>query len=128
MATNNSSKQLLMIFADSDAEANRARVFELFCQIAIAHSVELGWNHFCLDDIKIYEDGSIMFARKPVCNLSDALRRANYKDFAGLVLCLATGRHRAGRNLIRAGRKVKDPVLREIILTLGGQDEPGLER
>ena len=55
--------------------------------------------------------------------LDDDVRARNHRDYAGVVYCVATGRKSAESMQWDAERTVRQPVLREIVLTLCGRND-----
>lgn len=114
-------KELLKSFRHlPEPEQNRI-LTAVFMPIAEAHSRGKAYATFSWRDCRLL-DGNLIVDVAVSEPLDDDSRTRNYKDYAALIYCLATGSSSAESMNWDAGRTIKSAVLREIVLTLCGRN------
>lgn len=114
-------KELLKYFRTLPEYQQTKILVDAYKQIAVLHQGgkaygSFTWRDCCLesDELKISADVDSYFNE-------EAFRR-NLLDYAGIIYCLTTGRTSAESMSWDAGHKIQSAVLREIVLTICGQD------
>lgn len=123
-------KQLKQIASLPEAELT-AKLVELAQEILRIHDSGHGLSPFDWRNLQLSSDGSLSLTDVAETELTDEIRLNNLHDYAGIVYCAATGQKSAESMAWDAGRKIKQPVLREIVLTICGRNssiEPLVEK
>lgn len=107
-----------------DEEQNRLVIEMYQTSILKVHRSLKIVDDFSWRDVTEEEDGHLTLQVKDSVRVYDSEgRQSNLTDFAGVIYSLATGSKTAESMAWDAGRKIKSPVLREIVLTLCGRNE-----
>ena len=117
--------KLLNRFRRLPEEEQNRRVIEMYqTSILKAHRSLKVVDDFSWRDVTEEEDGRLTLHVKDSARVYNSeYRLSNLTDFAGVIYSLATGSKTAESMAWDAGRKIKSPVLREIVLTLCGRNE-----
>lgn len=100
-----------------------AILVDIFGQIARKHSTGTGLGEFTWKNVEVAPNGRLFINWCGEKELDDDVRARNHRDYAGVVYCVATGRKSAESMQWDAERTVRQPVLREIVLTLCGRND-----
>lgn len=100
-----------------------AILVDMFGQIARKHSTGTGLGEFTWKNVEVAPNGRLFINWCGEKELDDDVRARNHRDYAGVVYCVATGRKSAESMQWDAERTVRQPVLREIVLTLCGRND-----
>lgn len=93
----------------------------LFRSMDDVHRKQLCFGGFEWSDIYL-ENDMLQIEKAPVERLSDQGLQDDYSAYAQTVYCLSTGKKSAESMHWDAGKTIKAPVLREIVLTLCGRN------
>lgn len=99
-----------------------ARLIDLFGVVLQSHDYGKGLSAFDWQDLNMSEDGKLYLSGIEVCELDEEVRERNYKNYAEIIYCVSTKQKSAESMSWDAGRKIRQPVLREIVLTLCGRN------
>lgn len=115
------SKQLRQLSTLSEADLTE-RLIALAQRILLCHDNGMGLLAFEWHDLIVDPEGSLILENVAETKLTDDVRQRNFHDYAGVVYCVVTGQTSAESMAWDAGRKIKQPVLREIVLTFCGRN------
>lgn len=114
-------KQLKQLYALSVTELT-AKLVGLAQEILRCHDTGMGLDNFDWEDVTIVPDGSLRLENVAEEKLTSEIAQRNLIDYAAIVYCVSTGQKSAEAMTWDAGRKIKQPVLREIVLTICGRN------
>lgn len=95
-----------------------AKLVALFQDIAAYHDAGKGMSHFDWNNLYADGSGALHLSGIDETELTDDVRERNLRDYAGIIYCVSTQRKSSESMSWDAGAKIKQPVLREIVLTL----------
>lgn len=99
-----------------------AKLVGLYGFIADCHGEGKGIEPFDWSDLAVTDTGALYLEDVAVAALTDEVRERNLWDYAAVVYCVSTRQKSAEAMTWDAGRKISQPVLREIVLTLCGRN------
>lgn len=108
-----------------------ARLVALFSQIRRCHDAGNELDRFDWRDVNVAQDGSLSLDNINQSPVTDDGRTADYHNYAAVIYCITTKQKSAEAMSWDADRKIKQPVLREIVLTFCGRNtsvEPLLQK
>ncbi|MDE6324491.1 MAG: hypothetical protein K2L46_00705 [Paramuribaculum sp.] len=114
-------KQIKELAALPDNELT-ARLIDLFGIVLQSHDSGKGLSAFDWHDLNMSDDGKLYLSGIEECGLDEDVRDRNYNDYAAIIYCASTKQKSAEPMSWDAGRKIRQPVLREIVLTLCGRN------
>ena len=97
-----------------------AKLIALFGDIQERHNRNKGLMPFGWRDLEAKEDGSFYLANLTETDLDEDVRSRNYSDYAGIIYCICARKKSPESMSWDGGRKIKQAVLREIVLTICG--------
>lgn len=110
-------KQIKELSALSDEELT-AKLVGLFRDVAAYHDAGKGMSHFDWNNLYADGSGALHLSGIDEIELTDDVLERNLRDYAGIIYCVSTQRKSSEAMSWDAGTKIKQPVLREIVLTL----------
>lgn len=116
-------KDELKTFMRDGEPKKTGQIVALYQDVARLHDRGEGAAHFSWREVERDEEGRLRLNLRAEGNLTKDLRDRNLHDFAEVVYCLATGNASAESMAWDGGRKINEPVLREIVLTLTGRNQ-----
>jgi len=99
------------------------KLVALFGIVTRYHDAGGGLSPFDWRNLQISEDGGLMLNDIVAGPLSEEVRLRNYNDYAAIIYCVCTQQKSAESMSWDAGRRIKQPVLREIVLTICGRND-----
>lgn len=99
-----------------------AKLVALFGDIQERHDRHKGLKPFGWRDLEAKEDGSFCLANLTETDLDEDVRSRNYSDYAGIIYCICARKKSPESMSWDGGRKIKQTVLREIVLTICGRN------
>lgn len=96
---------------------------ELFHEMTHLHDAGQGYDHIDWRNLSMSPNGELKLDDVTFLPVSDELRLRNYHDYAAIIYCVCTRQRSAESMSWDAGRKIKQPVLREIVLTICGRND-----
>lgn len=100
-----------------------AKLIALFSVILNYHDRGKGVSPFSWRDLEAKEDGTLYLDNLTETDLTEDTRLRNYTDYAGIIYCVCANKKSAESMSWDGGRKIRYPVLREIVLTIGGRND-----
>lgn len=100
-----------------------AKLIALFSVILEYHDRGKGVSPFSWRDLAAKEDGTLYLDNLTETDLTEDTRLRNYTDYAGIIYCVCANKKSAESMSWDGGRKIRYPVLREIVLTIGGRND-----
>ncbi len=100
-----------------------AKLIALFGIITMHHDHGKGLAPFSWQNLVSEKDGSLCLINLTETNLTEDVRLRNYSDYAGIIYCICAKKKSAESMSWDGGRKIKQPVLREIVLTICGRND-----
>lgn len=100
-----------------------AKLITLFSVILEYHDRGKGVSPFSWRDLAAKEDGTLYLDNLTETDLTEDTRLRNYTDYAGIIYCVCANKKSAESMSWDGGRKIRYPVLREIVLTIGGRND-----
>lgn len=123
-------KEIKKLSSLSDSELT-SKLTALGQRIVRHHDANTGFTSFDWHNLQITSEGSLELSEVVDLTLTEDVRLSNYKDYAGIIYCICTCQKSAEAMSWDAGQKIKQPVLREIVLTICGRNdsiEPLIEK
>lgn len=114
-------KQLKKLSDLPDQELTK-KLTSLFYEILKCHDAGECLSSFDWRNLQISENGSWNLAYVATIPFSNDACQRNYVDYASIIYCLCTKQKSAEAMAWDAGRRIKQPVLREIVLTICGRN------
>lgn len=114
-------KQLKQLSALPQQELT-AKLIGLFGEILGYHDSDKGMSPFDWRCLLVSDCGRLVLSGISETALTDDVRQRNYYDYAAVIYCVCTGQKSAESMSWDAGRRIKQPVLREIVLTFCGRN------
>lgn len=99
-----------------------AKLVGLARQIQQYHDRDIGIGPFDWHNLQIAADGSLYLENLDETELTDSVFCRNYYNYAGIIYCICTRQRSDATMTLDAGRKINQPVLREIVLTICGRN------
>ncbi len=99
-----------------------AKLVAPFGDILERHDRHKGLNTFSWRDLELKEDGTFFLANLTETDLDEDVRSRNYSDYAGIIYCICARKKSSESMSWDGGRKIKQTVLREIVLTICGRN------
>ncbi|MDE7427238.1 MAG: hypothetical protein K2M79_05510 [Muribaculaceae bacterium] len=104
------------------SEELTSKIICLFQEMLRVHDRGKGYVPFTWQDVRVYPEGDLSLRDVALEALDDDIVECNYRDFAGVVYCISTGRKSAESMGWDTERVITQPVLREMVLTLTGHN------
>lgn len=98
------------------------RLVALAQEILRYQDEDKGLASFSWEDVRVDADASLHLSGVDTVELTEDVRTQNLWDYAAIVYCIATGNKSAESMGWDARRKIKQPVLREIVQTICGHN------
>ena len=94
---------------------------ELYSSVQRVHDRGWGFVTFGWQDIKVGAHGKLSMDDVDTVSFTETVASDNRREFAALIYCVATGKTFAD-GMSDAGQRIRQPVLREIVLTFCGRN------
>lgn len=110
------------ILSELPAEELTQRLIDFFGEVSKHHDAGQGLAAFNWCDVQCSQDNRLTLSGIPTRPLTDDVRDDNYHDYAAIIYCVCTRQKSSEAMSWDGGRKIKHPVLREIVLTMCGRN------